>query len=765
MREATEPSTKISAIHSVDNWKFILNPDTDNLEIEEPTGWNDTDIELKRDKNFHGVSIAFTNRRLELDGNGAALVKAAYDEEGVDAETIIRVILMCDDEELYSEDFTIDYSSYHETCGEQCTISVGIEQISCFQTFNNNFDKKVDLDATQAFDGTTNLSLPDWIKNEITLLPKTIRVEDKANLLESVAEIISDQPDWFPNIVSNTIAAHIAPAFPNVIYSGFGDFNVSSYPALYIGGDAGKPPYPDFPVTCNTTELSGDIKCGIKNTFVKFRLKGSATVTHSGTPNNNVLLILTAKVFRLPVGADPVTGWVIEHSHELCRVGNIGGAVNDSENFDYEVSVPLTISQGDLIYVSVHVLCGTFFQVASFTWSQDAECYVDIVADTLCEASQADVYAIYETTNKILETITNKCLKLKSAYYGRTDSEPDDYANDGCGSLRVLTSGLYIRRAEKPTFFISMKELMEGLRCIDNIGFAIEKDSNGDEQMRVEPAEEFYQDFELLKFDNVSFVEKQVVPDEIYGTISNGYVKWQPERINGLDEFLSTRDYRTTLKNAKQTLDITCKLIAAGYLIELCRQESFKDTNASDTKYDNDVFIICMKRNEAAYYGGEMIVEQGGISGAANMVDPDTVYNFRISPFRNLMRWFKSIAGAYMDYLTGKLKFSAGTGNITAEGYLTDSCALENAIAKAENEELGADDFNDTTKAVPLLHPELITFEYPMSLNDFLKVRANPYGYISYQCGTNDWFKGYIMSVKYKIGSGQASFELRNKYE
>ena len=42
------------------DWQFILNPDTDNLEIDEPIGWADIAFEIIRDKKFHGVSISYS---------------------------------------------------------------------------------------------------------------------------------------------------------------------------------------------------------------------------------------------------------------------------------------------------------------------------------------------------------------------------------------------------------------------------------------------------------------------------------------------------------------------------------------------------------------------------------------------------------------------------------------------------------------------------------------------------------------------------------
>ena len=61
---------------------------------------------------------------------------------------------------------------------------------------------------------------------------------------------------------------------------------------------------------------------------------------------------------------------------------------------------------------------------------------------------------------------------------------------------------------------------------------------------------------------------------------------------------------------------------------------------------------------------------------------------------------------------------------------------------------------------IPIIRPESIIFEYPMSLSDFKRIKANPYGFINHCDGS-----GIIQKIIYKPNDGKASFELRNKYD
>ena len=160
-------------------------------------------------------------------------------------------------------------------------------------------------------------------------------------------------------------------------------------------------------------------------------------------------------------------------------------------------------------------------------------------------------------------------------------------------------------------------------------------------------------------------------------------------------------------------------------------------------------------------YGG-YVVEQGGITSSANLFDPDTVINFRISPIRNMMRVAKSFFGAYRDFqgTDSKIILQSGDGNIIAEGWLSlDDCTPEDE-AISESDDIVDDIYQDTDLLLPKIRPESIIFEYPMSLSDFKRIKANPYGYINHCDG-----RGYIQKVIYKPNDGKASFELRNSYD
>jgi hypothetical protein len=505
-----------------------------------------------------------------------------------------------------------------------------------------------------------------------------------------------------------------------------------------------------------------DILC-FNGTFVYHsRMKGEINVT--GT---NGLFRLSHIIFKWDgVGDIFNDGAIVAQNDLFDYTADLPNDLPDAPfvfSFDDTINGTSTIADGEGFYAVLATRSINFHHFIQIDFDNNTA--ITISANKVCPVTDANVYAINETLSRITEAITDNCLKVKSDYYGRTDSQPYTSDEDGCGGLRVTTSGLKIRRAPTPAFFASLKDMFDGLRGIDNIGMGIESNSfiPGYSWLRIEPVEYFYQDIEILSLPFVPEAEISIQEQLHYSNIDSGYQKWEVERINGLDEPNSNRKYRTGLSSVNNTIDITSKLIAGSYAIETTRQQSFADTGAADTTYDNETFIICVERQA---YG--FIVEQGIKENPADVFSPQTLYNWRIRPFSNLMRWFKSIANSYANIYDSshKLFFASGTGNFLAEGEIGGAypaCKLENGV-KAENRDLGVLDFVDTNQATPLWKPEYATLTYPLSVADYKTLKANPYGYISFQCGTGEWKKGYVQNLRYRLNKGECDFTLKIKY-
>ncbi len=155
--------------------------------------------------------------------------------------------------------------------------------------------------------------------------------------------------------------------------------------------------------------------------------------------------------------------------------------------------------------------------------------------------------------------------------------------------------------------------------------------------------------------------------------------------------------------------------------------------------------------------------ETGGAT--SNILYPEYCYNLRITPARNALRHTKTLMSSYGNNWAGKqIMFSAGDGNYVAILDLKENdCTQENDGALLENGNIGVATVQDENSIKPVYTAEVVTFEYPVSYEQYKIIKANPYGLIGYQCGAEDLQYGYIEDFSYKPAQGLAEFTLRPK--
>lgn len=723
-------------------WLFYL----DDLEIEEPIGFDELELSIKRDDKMHGITFEAATSPLEFFGDAYAYLKNKKDTEGIRANVIFSAWSTCggyDYEEVLSG--RLNFGKAKGKCGKVCTISIPWEEDSCEIILKSRYDQKVDIDRNTGVDNST--PLPDYaaLGQEKEIAAHDIRVATEGNVSED-----GDEIDLSIFAALQTSDFNVRPTYERQLFSNINESQL--IPTVFAASSNGLNDSVLSPIVL----LDEVIDCFDDDFEYEVRLKGSYDFSYTGVSVEiETLHIVVAK------GEYP-SGLTTLHMQALPFSPN--SAVG---TFDYTYTGSTGLDQGDGFHVYFG-MTGSFgtgpFLNGTVTF--DPETYVNIEGVRSCPATDAELSMIHETLSRSVEAVTNGCVRVKSSYYGRTDSEPFSFPEDGCGGMRSLTSGLKIRRATDAKFFASPKDLIEGINPIDNIGMAVETDPDipGKYLLRIEDLNYFYQDEEILRHEAIPDGDTDTEETKHYSKIDVGYKKWEVENVNGLDEIHSTRQYNTSLDTINSTLDITSNLVAGSYPIEITRQQSFAITGAADTKYDNEIFIMCMVRTGYVY--GSIEVDKGNITSPENIYSPNTIFNYPISPFRNLMRWFKSIANGWValsDSLN-QLFFLSGTGNFLAKGMQSDpDCRLENMPVQ-ENQNLFVTQFANTADYRPLWKNELFTYQYPMSLADYKLVKAKPYGYISAQCGSDEFKQYWVKEIKYKIAKGSATFILRRKY-
>jgi hypothetical protein len=441
-------------------------------------------------------------------------------------------------------------------------------------------------------------------------------------------------------------------------------------------------------------------------------------------------------------------------------IHSFSGIANNTVPFDILVSGSVGLEKNEGLFCDIFIQCVKFTTgTHNMSFQMDDESEIYLSADSLFRPTDAKLFLVNEAWSRTAEAITNDQLRVFSTYFGRTDSQPYATIQNGSGSLEAITKGIFIRGQENripdetAVMGVSMKSLWEGLNPIHNIGLGIEPDPArpGKNRIRIEKWNHFYSNEVILYCLGVDKIEMEAVPGEIFSVFEFGYQKWEAEQYNGLDELLTKRKYRTKITSVQNQLTQISNMIASGYAIEITRREG---NSSKDWRYDNETFIICLKKS-----GSNLVVDLGNCINSANIYDPATLYNYRISPVRNALRWLNKILATYLSYTNGKIIFTDGNGNYFAEGELESTFGKLEAGVLKENQELSLADLSIQANGIPILRPERVNFRYPLSAKEFKEIKAKPLGKIFYE-GTSISGYGWIDTINYTPNEGVAQFKL-----
>lgn len=733
----------------------VLTPPIIETVIDEPIGFSEIVFNTIRDEVWHGIFFEASTSQLSFYGTAFEILKNEKLSSGIDAVVTFTADSKCEGETDYTNVISgkLDFSNYQETCGDQCLIRLSVEQDTCAMTFKNRFDQKVNIDSLVAFDKVTNLANYDALGITMPLATQSIPISADAKVALTGFNIELSAVELYPSAPPNHQDLMMRPNYERVIDNSILTGNLDDAVNLF------QDPGDTFLLTPQV--LLEEFPDCINSEFTyEVRLKGNLivnTISETGSQNLSLWAILDYWDGEgIHHGPGNLTGDAIELHREQCLVTIRGDGGDNLFDKTFLGSVNLPAGYGLYAYIKVvHVaISGPDADItADFTPNWDPETSFFLSNEKNCPPTDAQVYLINETLARVTESITDGCLTVKSDYYGRTDSQPYASLIDGCGGLRIVTPGLRIRQANDKFFFASMKELMQGLRGIDNIGMGMDGNI-----VRIEDLDYFYQNVKILDILLIPKSRSDIESQMVYSSIKYGYNKWEIKSIKGIDEFNSLKEARTGIKAVNNSLDITSNLIVSGYVIENLRTQTLVNSGNTDNSYDNEVFIICVERAGYSY-----IVEQNVTEDAANFYSPSTAYNWRIRPLYNLMRWFKSIVQPYVNLsnTSSKIFFTSGTGNYLASGQLSpyDACRLESSPLP-ENVDLSINNFSDAIKGTPLYKAESVSFTYPLSVQDYKNIKANPYGFVNVQCGTGEIIKAYIKSINYKPAEGTADFIL-----
>jgi hypothetical protein len=790
-------------------YRFTLtNLNTLDSEVlaNDPVGWQQGSYTLKRSDKYKSVLHEYsTALKFHCAGGGKQFVDAVYEADAVNGRIDILIEYDCDGSGNYDVLFNglVNLATY--TVEDDYTICQ-IERSDLYTRFINRDEISVDLESTVSIGGQS-IAAADTI--ELPLSPSVIEYNDVWRTGDAYVYSYDKAAVAF----SDSMVLFIpATQF---------DFTLDSSDINQAYSTAGS--------TTNATSFLTSALVRFNDNGISYPIQIDFELKFKGQ-----LQILKTAGDRL--GEGPQLRFGLYYGAELSTaalyafVDVLLPAADDIVYpFDFNVADSIRINAGDSIWLSWIV--SDVFQIATTNTFTLAEAGLfKIKSDTVYKATTTKAVLVHEAFNQIADAIADSNGNFVSNFYGRTDSQKQTYAANGCGAFIALTNGLNIRQFAGKPIYSSFKQLFEAMDCLHNLGAGY---VNG--KIQVEPLRYWYDN--TTRIISLPFVNSYTVKDSnalYYNKIEVGYQKWESEFKGGLYEPNTKHEYATIVSSVKGTYQKLCSFITGSYAIEFTRRKNVSLMSSEDWRYDNDNFLIALSGkiktagrfrqsinavevplqlsqlaaghtiaisgtalNDGNYtivsvevfpatgntrlivaealvnelsagfyiqgvsvnmYGAELY--DGAFTAGSGMVGLATAKNLRLTPKRMLLAHL-NVLTAGLQKIKGFIKFVKGEGNTALQlTKLNTGCAEDfDGQPLAENQSLEWSD-DRAANIRPLWFPQVYTFEYPLTYQQFKTIKANPNGYVEFFRFANDKKAGYILSMEYQLKTGITKFEL-----
>lgn len=685
------------------HYRFTLeNAIVGTFQISEPIGWKTIELSLERHPEYHSL-IETIDVPLELYGSdgvhdgGYAFFKAVI-ANGVDQEIAMRIEVKEGDDGAW-EDLYIGQLQTHlyKDFPYLKKLQVPVVRNNLWAKFINRINFPVDLQGTTSVDEET---VPLRSPNTISLPSQVIRQQYRGR-----------------------VEAEVAYSITGNIYGIFdlGRVDLNEIKTKFN--------YPRVSSATRPFELF-DLDFGGEYVFDLL-----ATITSDGGNNQVTDMNL---YFQINDDA-PVAAAVLQQG--------VNG-INGTTRFSY--SATHTLNKHDQIrfyFLNSNGGANDFILLAQ-EGSDVTE--LEVVANTVDDASTAQAYLAHDAALSIIEKICNAITAFYSEYFGGASTDLT-YPENGCGYPHTLLKGRHVRGISTP-FFMSFEEWWKGLNPIFGLGLGYENvdGSPESEVIRVEQIESFYDNMStsitLTEVDGEK-IEFSIDDDIIFKKVKAGYSKWEAEAGSGIDNTQTIHDYTASMRIVGENKDLLSTMYAAALGIEQARRN--RVLAADDYRLDEDWMIIQM---DPASVNNPKTYDAADFSGG--IIEGEGRYNIRLDPYMSIYRWLRFLdIGLFASGMEG-YQFAGGEGNTSmefAEGTLNDC-----------ERDFNSDD--DIEASSPIHTGVLATFTHPLTYTQYKAIIADKKKSIGFSYvdknGDEQTFVAFIKKLKYAINAAMASFEL-----
>lgn len=723
--------------------------------ISEPKGWGSDNKVFKRSTDVHGVFVNLSKnlefyKGDEKNDGGYDWLKQTYDIYGINA----TVILLKEEDVsgVWEEDYRgyLDYSTYVRS-GQY--IKLMFNESGLYEKIKARRSEDLELDRTDTMDGDV---IPSLTKNIASLEGRDILYTNEFQRTEEVGDYPSGDNDVF-------IGYELPTDEDITVRLGFRHGLLGQYEAICVPitvvaiQDGSAQSVTDYNIEENENSYANQDTTSVMfyansadDVSINIEFDVELQMSEYGEKPNTIKLDLV----RFKDGVS----YVFDSYETLVQASYPSAnqiiSYSGSGSYDVEVGTSFALavhsyrSAGDdAVFVNVNKASATIYD------------------DSFYEPSQTNFILPYEALERILLITTNETDILKSSILGRTDTTPS-YTSDGFASLMGLTPGFWVRNFNDEPLTTSFDDFTDSFGMIAQTGYGIERIGNK-EYIRYEHIKYFYREIVTMPInDKPVNIERSVASDYFYSGIEMGYSKPSGdtlyEEAQGLDEYNIKNTYTSVISRVENKFEQESKYRADGYGKEFARRKPKIEYPEEDTRYDQDVMIMDLKRGQAEVFeerkwADDFVVPTPFDKYTTGVYSPSTAVNLRLSPMNTLNRWGFWINGGFAKYPEDYVRYSSSVGNSA----LTTQ-AIGSDVAYTENGKILNSTFDK-----PLFNPELITFEYPIDRDMLKTIKGtivvdgetimNYYGLVSFINEDNQMEFGYLMSAE---PNGEGKWEL-----
>lgn len=724
-------------------WRFKIN----GTEVEEPIGWDAVTLTLMRSTDYWGLENVYSDN-IKFWGDGADIIRFAYDQDGIDADLTFSAEYDCGDGAGFVNFVSGILNCYfYQIINSEVTVK--IEPSGFHRDIKNNLNTKINVLSTTSIDGSPLSAFEPF---DLGLHSKNIVFNGNTELNTVIA--VNDE---------NTTDTRITVYFPMQVQND--DFASSPGAGLQ------------------------DVSAIFENSVVLPHVyqpifiapfDGDYTFTWDFDVDYQVESAASAWDFRFTplgysVGQPAQTPFTFIYPSVL--LGNSSGDGNPVYfNTNYNGSITLTLVANDRVAFFQQFTDGTGGAYYDYIKMTTNSVKFTVNSNSVFAPSKCKAFLIHEFFAILAESMTGVQDCFRSNFFGQPNSFPHQYEVAGCGAWTAITNGLAIRQlldqnGNLYNIYTTFKEFFESVDAIFNIGMRVQIE-DGKEILRVEPKEYFFNPSKIFSVFNVSDMKKTPAVEYIYNSYDNGYDKWNLNITgsNALDEFNAQHSYTLLVKKSNAGLTKISKLIASGYLIEQTRRLQFFTYPTNDFETDNDLFVICTNRTEITsdkyemppvptiYAAGTVSERDENFTDIINVLNPPTNYNYRISPTRMAANWYKWISGSIFKHSERPVKFVSGQGNYLEGDTMTGGCQTIDTVN--QNQDILKTDIT-LIESTPIFNPEYLSFTYPISFDDFTELLANSEKAIGVSCSSGAQYVAFIISLKYGMNANGPMAEFK----